>query len=211
MRITLLSCLLIFLCGCHSQKVVTTWKAQPSWPDRYQKILVVAVMPVSDSAARKSIEAEAVHLLSDYGYNAISAISVYGSKGLVAENEEATYLRLCNSGIDAVITFALVPKEGEYHDPGNNQYTLANNYYYDRLWAYKKIQEEMTTKSPANEYSWESILFDLLTLQAVYTSHTRSFPLDNKEKASQDMVSLVIRKMKEDKIIRKSNVKLKGF
>jgi hypothetical protein len=160
---------------------------------------------------RKKIEGEAVNTLSGYGYDAISALSTFGPKGLVAEGEAATYLKLCQSGIDAVITFALVPKgkAGYYDSPG--QFVQTNNYYYDRIWAYKRMQAEMADNGPEDEYHWESILFDLLTLQAITTLQTGSFTKDNQQKFTDNLVSHVIKKMRQEKVISKKSPTLKAF
>lgn len=211
MRSILIGGLIVILCGCGPQKIVTTWKTKPDFPERYRKILVVTVLPVSDTMLRRTIEGEAVNTLSGYGYDAISALSTFGPKGLIGEGEEATYLKLCNSGIDAVITFALVPKAkvGYYDSPG--QYVRTNNYYYDRIWAYKRMQADMADDSPEDEYYWESVLFDLLTLQAVTTLRTGSFARDNQQEFTENLVSLVIRKMRNEKVISKKSPNLKPF
>jgi hypothetical protein len=211
MRIILAYSLLVLLAGCGPQKISTTYRAAPAYPARYQKILVVVVLPDTDSILRKRIEKETVSSLTGYGYDAVSAISVFGPKGLVAAGEEATYLKLCNNGIDAVMTLALIAKGKEIHYPGTGQYIRTNNYYYNRIWDYKKMQAVMTTVSPEDEYYWESILFDLLTLEAISILRTPPFTSYNQQKITTDLARLVTKKMAREKIIKKKNKNLKAF
>jgi hypothetical protein len=211
MRIILVFSLLVLLSGCGPQKITTTYRVEPAFPRRYQTILVVAVLPDADSMLRKTIETETVVSLTSYGYNTVSAIAVFGPKGLAAAGEEATYLKLCSNEIDAVMTLALVPKGKEIYHPGTSQYIHTNNYYYNRIWDYKKMQPDMVLANPEDEYYWESILFDLRTLQATSIIRTRPFTTYNREKINNSLVRMIMKKMTKEKIIRKRSEKLKAF
>src|SRR5688572_11019566 len=117
MKPILTSCLFILLYSCSSQKITTVWKADPVFPNRYHRILVVAILPEQDTLLRARIEKETANSLNKMGYDAISAISAFGPKGLAEPGEEATYLKLCTIGTDAVMTLAVVPREKESHYP----------------------------------------------------------------------------------------------
>lgn len=210
MRIIIAGCLLI-IAGCSPRKITTTWKTDPVFPGRYHKILVVAVLPESDSILRKTIESETVRSLSAYGYDAVSATVAFGPRGLAASGEAGTYLRLCSNGIDAVMTIALVPKGEDRHYAGDGQYFRTNSYYYDRIWNYKKMQAAIKSDDPENEYFWESILFDLLNLQATTIIRTRTFTDYKHEKITNGIADLVIKKMTKEKIIKRKNTTQKAF
>lgn len=197
------------LCSCASPKVITTWKASPSIEWSYQRILVAVILPERDSMLRRKIETEAVRGLNSIGYHAISSISAYGPKGLASTGEEATYLKLCSSGIDAVMTFALVSAEIQYQ--ATNPYRHSNNYYYNRIWSYKKMQADTINTGPETEYFWESMLFDLVTLEAVSTIRTRSFTREDGPKFTNDLAALIIKRMIKEKIIKKAESHLKAF
>jgi hypothetical protein len=211
MRIILICSLLILLSACGPRKIITTHRVEHTSPARYNKILVVTVLPDTEIELRKTIETEVVSVLSGYGYDATSAISTFGPKGLVAASEEATYLKLCSSGIDAVMTLSLVPIEKETHYRGVGQYIRTNNYYYNRIWDYKKMQADMIPGSPEDEYYWESILFDLRTLQSTCILRTQIFTGYNQPKINNDLARLVTKKMVKEKVIRKKNNNLKAF
>lgn len=209
MKIFLISCLSAMLCSCASPKAITAWKAEPAIPWSHQRILVVVILPEEDSLLRKTIETETASRLINIGYQAISAVLTFGEKGLAASGEEATYLKLCTSGIDAVMTFALVPAESHYL--AGNPYTHSNNYYYNRIWSYKLMQGDTINTGPETDYFWESMLFDLATLEAVSNIRTMSFTKEDGRKFTNDLVKLVIRRMIKEKILKNPERRLKPF
>lgn len=209
MKIILLGFLCAMLYSCSSPRITTTWKAEPVHSENYRRILVVTILPEADSLLRKTIEAQTVSALNSMGYQAKSAVSTFGPKGLAASGEEDTYLKLCTSGIDAVLTFALISEESHY--AAINPYMHSNNYYYNRIWSYKKMQADTINTDPEIDYFWESMLFDLATLEAVSTIRTRTFTKDGGQKITNDLADLVIRKMTKEKVLEKKNSNLKAF
>jgi hypothetical protein len=209
MRIGIACCLFI-LSGCVNPRISTNWKIEPVLHERYYRILVVAVVPEADSVLRKTIETEAVNSLSGYGYYAVSAVSTFGRRGLAAATQEETYLKLCNYGIDAVITFALVPEKENIY-AGTGQYLHPNSYYYNRIWNYKKMQSAPDFVRKGNKYCWETIMFDLFTLQAIGIIRTRFFVNYQHSEITNDVASLVLNRMLKEKIIQQRKVPLKPF
>lgn len=211
MRISIAGFMLfLFFCSCSSPRITATWKTEPIFRERYFRILVIAVLPEADSVLRKTIETEAARTLSSYGYHAVSAVSTFGAGGLAAGSQEATYLKLCDSGIDAVMTFALVP-ENESRYAGASQYLHPNSYYYNRMWNYKKMQTELNYSRTETNYFWETIIFDLLTLQAIGMVRTYSFSDYQQNKITNEVADLVLQKMLKEKIIQKKHTYLKAF
>lgn len=154
--------LLSILSGCSSPEVVTTWKEKGA-QRAYNKIMVVGIVNDSSLALRKFIEDSFVKDLQTMGYKAVSALEEFGTKGLTDMEQEATYLKLCNNGIDAVITIALLNEEKERHfTPSRIKYYSAL-YYYNRIWNYQNMQAEPMPESHftnlETKYLWESIFF----------------------------------------------------
>jgi len=209
MRILIAVCLLIF-CGCSSPRISTTWKTEPVFQERYYRILVVAILPEADSLLRRSIETEAAKSLSGYGYYAVSALSIFGPKGLAASSQEETYLKLCNKGIDAVLTFALVP-ELENTIVNTGHYIRPNSFYYDRMWNYRKMQSAPDFAVLDKKYIWETIMFDLLTLQAI--SVIRTYPLADypHNEITNKLPGLVFKRMIKEKLIQQKKALMKAF
>lgn len=202
--------LFLFCLGCGNPRITATWKTDPIFRERYFRILVIAVLPEGDSVLRRSIEMEAARSLSSYGYYAISAVSTFGARGLAAGSQEDTYLKLCNNGIDAVMTFALVP-ENENLYAGTSQYLHPSSYYYNRMWNYKKMQTGLNYSRTETNYFWETIVFDLVTLQAIGMIRTRSFSDYQHNKINNELTNLVLQRMVKEKIIQKKKTHLKAF
>lgn len=113
MKLTIICFLLTTLSCCSSNRIITVWKTSSSYKTEFKQVLVVAILPEEDSLLRKQIENDATINLKNFGYPAISALEHFGAKGLANMGEEATYIKLCNSGIDFVLTIALNPKTKE--------------------------------------------------------------------------------------------------
>lgn len=175
--------------------------------------MVVAIMPEADSAARKAMETDMVYALRNLNYQAVSAVAVFGPQGLANSGEENTYLKLCDSGIDAVMTLALIHKTKETWRQTGNVYARPNDYYYQRIWNYKKIAAGTIETGEKPEYFWENILFDLLTLEAVCTIRTQPFTKANQVKTTGNLTEQVIKKLLKEKVLKKqpTPASLKAF
>lgn len=173
----------------------------------------MAITRQDNIALRKQIEDDITTDLSQMGYQAISALDEYGAKGLSASGEEDTYIKLYNNGIDAVFTIALIDKSKETYEQQRKNFRYPAKYYYNRIWNYQKIQPDSSIAvDPINsEYFWESILFDLKTLEPQTTIQTGSFTPDLTESKSREFQKKIIRKMVKEKILKNQNKPFKAF
>jgi hypothetical protein len=195
--------MLILLQGCTSPRFVTAWTTEHLSPFNYSRILVVGILPDEDSSIRKKIEENFTKALNDIGYEAVSAISKFGLKGLANLGEATTYRTLNESGIDAVITIALVNKAKVSGEPAN-AHTYPNDYYYRRIWDYKTILTQPENRSNNNErYFWESLLFDLSNLEAICAIQTQPSDKATQLKTSEELAKPVVQKMIREKILKK--------
>jgi len=208
----ILTCWLgILLSGCFHQKATTTWKGDHIIMPVHKKIMVVGIIKDNNDSLRAQAERIFVKALNELGYNAVSALQEFGPKGLSNLGEADTYVRLCNNGIDAVLTFALLDKvkQTKYH-PGKFP-ASTNHYYYTRIWNYQKMQANLPeTESSHGNFLWESILFDLNTLEPLSVIQTRPFK-PGREKDT-DFIYQIIGKMRKEKILVKQDIQpLKPF
>ena len=100
----------IVLVACSRPTVETLWKADSGTAITYNKIMVAGIIPEKDDSIRKDLENHVIAQLSNRGINAVSSIEAFGSAGLARLGQEETYVTLCENGIDAVLTFALVER-----------------------------------------------------------------------------------------------------
>jgi hypothetical protein len=208
-RLTLIFCVFIIIYGCSSSHIVTTWKPQHYSAANYNNILIVGVVKDEDGSFRTGIETHFVNDLQDLGYHAVSALGEFGPKGLTNLGEAETYLKLCNKGIDAVITVALIDKEKEIDSKSHGASGYPAKYYYDRIWNYKNMQAEFSDQSSGRgNCFWEIILFDLVTLEPQCTIQTRPSDITAIINNSSEFLKQVIQKMLKEKILKKQENKV---
>ena len=202
----------VFLAGCSSPYILITTNKY-HFPLYHSKILTVGVIKDDNDSIRMHIEKSITADLRAIGYGAVSAFEEFGPKGLANMDQQETYLKLCNQGIDAIIVVALIDKTKEKQIRTQRSYKYTDSYYYDRIWNYKNIQADLTNKNSTlnSEYFWEAILFNLSTLEAECTIQSTTFSVSGYKIAGLFEKQLV-EKMIKEKILKKQNIKkLKPF
>src|SRR6185503_4255275 len=174
-------------------------------PPVHNKIMVVGIIKDGNDSFRAHAETILVKSLNELGYNTVSALQEFGPKGLSNLGEADTYIRLCNNGIDAILTFALLDKAKQTKYRPGRLSANTSLYYYTRIWNYKKMQADLSGTEPHNgKYVWESILFDLNTLEPLYVVQTRPFE-PGREKQT-DFIYQIIARMRKDKMLIKQDI-----
>ena len=97
--------------ACNTSKITTSWKAENTVPQKYNKILVLGLIREADRTLQENMENHFVGDLQELGYNAVSSLKEYGPKAFDKMDEEAAISKLKNSGVDAVITIVLLDKD----------------------------------------------------------------------------------------------------
>ena len=175
--------------------------------------MTVGVIKDDNDSIRISIEKNIAADLKGLGYNAVSALEEFGHGRLAKLDQQETYLKLCNEGIDAIIIVALIDKTKEKQFRTHRSYAYTNAYYYNRIWNYKNIQADLvdSSRNMKPDYFWEAILFNLSTLEVGCTIQSSSFSSPENEIASQ-FDKQIVRKMVKEKVLKKQNIeKLKPF
>ena len=167
--------------------------------------MVVGIIKDTGNSLREQMESHLVNDLKSIGYNAVSALNEFGENGLKGLEQEQTYVQLCNKGIDAVITIALLDsKKEKYYVPARVKY-YSNLYYYNRIWNYNTIQADImaikTSYEESTQFLWESIFFDLETLSPVYTVQTKTFDPVSLDAMSHEYGRLIIKDMLKKKML----------
>jgi hypothetical protein len=171
--ILLIACALL-LPSCITTRIVTSWKTEQSTAFPYHKIMVAAIVNEENDSLRLIVEKQVAAKLNAMGYYAVSTAEEFGRYGLEQLGEEATYLSLCDNGIDAVLTIALVPesKSADMVKAAGSKYTSA--YYYKHIWSYRDIKQQ--AKQPKEQLKWEMILFDVTQLKPQSVQQAGPFP-----------------------------------
>ena len=175
--------------------------------------MVVGIIKDTNNVLRRKMETHLVNDLKSIGYYAVSALDEFGESGLAGLEQEATYIMLCNKGIDAVITIALLDRTKEkFYVPARVKY-YPNLYYYNRILNYNTIQADLNSSTSmkgeyeeTTQFSWESILFDLQSLSPVYTAQTKTFDPTSTETMAHEYGKMIVANMVKKKVIEKKEL-----
>ncbi|ANE49940.1 hypothetical protein [Flavisolibacter tropicus] len=197
--------ILLLANSCISFSQLSVWKEQNKPRVRLNKILVVSIVHDSLFEVRKNIEDCFVKTLSNHGHHSVSALETFGYKGLANMELEQTYVVLCNQGIDAVLTIALLDDNKDYKHPSNYSDKFTSSYYYKRILNYRASQVDIEgsaqNKEEPDQVLWEATLFNLSTLSPVYWAQTKPFKVAN-VKSYDNYCRMILNNMFKQKILR---------
>jgi hypothetical protein len=202
---TLLFTLFAILTSSCSPYIKTSWHAQEKSNTKYDKILIVAIPGNKDSLTRNQIEMHFVQAFTNSGFNTVSSIKEFGQKGLSGLSEEETYVKLCNMGIELVLTIVMLDRGKEKQfTHGMPSYT--NFYYYNRILNYNRLSADMDETASKSQvkrsFYWECQLFDLGILKPVYFIQTKAFNPGSPAQDSTRYLEKVLRQILTKKVLK---------
>jgi hypothetical protein len=203
--ITLCS-LTVFIFSCSSTKISSSWKAEGVQTKPYHNIMVWGLITEKDSTIRRQMENHLVNDLVRKGYHAISSIDVYKAKAYKKLTSKEIIDEFKSTGVDAVITIALLNKEKEekyypggfYNQPANSNIHGSFDRYYSGI--YERVFTPgyyLTTTT----YFWESSLFEVKDDKMIYSVQTKSFDPNTTETLAHENGLKIIRDMVKKKVI----------
>jgi len=197
--------LLLIAAGCTTSRITSSWKAEKTNPQKYNKIMVLGLIREADRSLQAKMENHLVSDLSELGYTAVSSLKEYGPKVFDNMDEAAAISKLKNSEIDAVITIVLLDKEKERKYIPGNMYYSPYNYYYNRFWGYRTALYNRIYEPgyyiTNTRYFWESNLYDMSTQKLVYSVQTQSFDPANSESMGHEYGQLIVKNMVKLKVL----------
>jgi hypothetical protein len=166
--------------------------------------MVWGLLTQKDSSIRRQMESHLVNDLISKGYHAVSSTDVYKAKAYSKLTATEILEEFKNTGIDAVITIALLNKEKEEkYYPGGYQNVPLNNY--GDLNKYSTtIYERVFTPGyyiTSTTYFWESSFFELPGAAITYSVRTRSFDPLTTETLAHENGMQIIKDMVKKKLI----------
>lgn len=192
--------------GCADVRITHSWQSSSTTQNRFNKIIVVGLFTNKDRALREQMETHLQGDLQSLGFNAVSAIKLYGPTSFEQTNEEAFLSKIQGDGIDAALTIVLLDRKKEKHYvPGRVYFSPFYSYHtrfgpywgimYDRI--YSPGYYQSTTK-----YFWESNIYDLKTKQLIYSVQTESFDPDEATALAHQYGKVIINDIKAKNILR---------
>lgn len=208
--------MLLIAGGCTTSKITSSWKAENTTPQKYNKIMVLGLIREADRTIQENMENHFVNDLKGLGYNATSSLQEYGPKAFDKMDEEAAVAKLKNSGVDAVMTIVLLDKEKERRYVAGSIYYSPYGYYYNRFWGYRTALYRRIYEPgyyiTDTKYFWESNLYDMNTQKLVYSVQTQSFDPANSESLAHEYGQMIVKNMVSQNVLQDlKNAPLKGF
>jgi hypothetical protein len=207
-----LSLSVLVLLGCASSLITTTWIRPNHQPRSYSKIMVIGIMRESDRFLREKMENHLVGDLKDRGYNAVSALAVYGQQGFKDMDSLAAYNKLRNDSVDAVLTIVLLDKKKETQfipARGHDQPYTASG----RLWVYYNTMHSRIEDSgyfeTVTKYFWESNFYDLANRELDYSVQTESFEPESANRLAHEYGLLIVNSMVKSQLVSNESRNLK--
>jgi len=200
--------------SCVTPRIQTVWKAETPLPYRYNKILVVAIVPAGNDSLQSAVERQTVQKLQSYGYDAVSYLDGFSIYEIGQLTQEAAYFTLCNKGIDCILTLAKCDPASTVPLKKGAVVKYPASFYYDHIWDYHNLANDKTSEK-RNNMVWESILFDLNSLEQQSVIQVDRINSLNKANETGWVSKNVIARMLKEKIIdstnKKNQLKLKSF
>ncbi len=192
---------LLFLSGCNTTQLISSWKAPNASLRSYNKILVIGLMDAKERGLREEIENKLVASFATEGISAGSSFSEYGPKAFEGMTEQEALEKINANGYDGAFIVVLLDKSKEKtYNPGYMYYTPYYGYY-GRFWPYYntlygRIWEPGYYTTSTN-YIIEANFYDLKKDELEYSAQTKSFnPSSSRslaaelsEKLLQDMIN----------------------
>ncbi len=192
---------IIFLSGCSSSKITTSWKTKDAVATSYNKIMVIGIIRDADRSIQENMENHLVNDLQKLGYNALSSLKEFGPNGLKKTDTVAALMKLNESKVDAVLTVVLLDKEKEQQYITTNYRNRFQEYRYEM---YGRIFEPGYYVTNT-KYFWESNLYNLKTKQLIYSVQTQSFNPNDTEALAHEYGKLIIKNMLKEHVLKNKN------
>jgi len=157
--------LCIFLSGCSTAKLISSWRAPNEKVPASPNIAVLALLPDRDLAARRQIEDRMVDALCSSGIYSVSALSEYGKDAFCDGCKADILMRLKRSDINAIVTISLVRTVEKTSGSAVR--------FYDH-----QLQASVAAKSRRNvsgdAYYWETNIYRLDNQKLLYSARTQT-------------------------------------
>jgi hypothetical protein len=197
---------IFILTGCSSTRITHSWKAASFPAKKYNKILVVGLVPGDERNLRGKMENHFTGDLVSKGYKAISSLKEYGPGSFQKMTEDAVVNQLHSSGVDAVITIVLLDKKRErYYVPARVYYS-PYAVYHNHFWGYYNTMNGRINGpgyyQTDTRYFWECNFYDMESKQLLYAVQTVSFDPGSSETLAHEFGEKITANMKKKGLIQ---------
>jgi hypothetical protein len=170
--------LFLSLLSC-STKINSRWQNNTETPQKYKKVLVLAIMNNKEKDLKLNLEKHIVGDLKFIGYNGVSALEELGPKFSRDVNEKEVVEKIKQADIDAVLTIVLLDKKKErFYVPARVQYSPYSIYNNQFEGYYRMMQSRVMSDGYYEEqtkYFLECNFYRVDSRKLLYSAQTTSF------------------------------------
>ncbi|MCB0775388.1 MAG: hypothetical protein KDB99_03590 [Chitinophagaceae bacterium] len=204
------SILFIFLlASCSPTKITKTWVDKSIGPRKYNRVLVLCVIPETEKELGLKMENQLTGDLTDLGYDAIAANKIFPEGTFVRGDTARAVAALAGKGFDGIMTIVLIDKKKQpYYVPGKVNEKLAfdklngfNRYYItvaDHIYSPGYYGEEI-------KYVWENNFYDLIDNKIVYSARSRTLDITSVNQLAHQYGLLMAQSLVNNDILAKPN------
>jgi hypothetical protein len=183
--------------SCAGPKISSSWSSPDLSSDRFQQVVVVAIIQNEDSTLARQMEDHMAGDIRKLGYKTNSFQKTFSPNDFPATiRYDSARQKLMANGIDAVVTISLLEKETQ------NVFVRARNeIFFDRnsFWHYYQAAATTVDRNKGHYekttiYYWESNVYDLNRGSLIYSARSAFFD----EHSAGDMAHRYGLKLVED-------------
>jgi hypothetical protein len=200
------------LAACSTSTEITgSWKSDEAntAAEKISSILVTALSAKTN--ARETVENDLATALEKNGYKTVKSIDIMPPTFTdgKAPDKEALLAKIKGTGVNAILTVALIDEETENrYVPGNAGYVPVPRFgYYGSFWRYYNTWYP-TLFSPGyyaedKVYFIETNLYDATTEELIWSAQSETYNPASLDKFSEDFAAVVMAKLENDGVLKK--------
>lgn len=209
-NINYISIVLLLAAGCSTSKINTGWVNQRT--EIYHKIMVLGLVKTADPALRENVENSMVADLKGMGYDAVSSLKEYGANSSETLADTATLSKLKKSGVDVILTVALLKSEKtKEYVPGEINYT-PYSYSVNLFGLYFKAMSGRIGQpdyyADHSPYCWQNNLYLTDSQKLMYSAQTSSFNLSAAGAQLPKHAQMLVANMVKENVLPDDNKEL---
>lgn len=195
--------ILLFLLSCSTSKIVHSWQPANPKTNKFNTIMVLALIKDNDRFTQERMEHHLAEDLNKRGYQAISALKVYGPGSFEIMSKKETFDKLKDTDVDAVMTIVLLNKSQNYIIGDLANARRGEIIQEETFGYYTDIKNQLLNPDYYllnTEYFWESNLYNVNTNEMVYSVQSQSFNPSSTETLAHEYGKLIIKDMIKRKV-----------
>lgn len=204
-QLTIICLFAAMLAACGpSTNITNSWSASDMDAARINKVMIVGM--TKDQSFNQSLEQQLSQNLTKEGYATSGAYAQFGPGGFKGDNERQAMRRLKSSGVDGVLSVALLDKEQEQNYIPNNTMYYPVGPRFGRFWGYYNYYSYRVNDpgyyKTSTKYFLEANLYNAKTNKLVYSAQSETFDPSSRESFAADYARAIVANMKSKSLIK---------